>query len=135
MEPIHITVDLGLLMPQIVLAAGGLLLLLASFRRGMGAIAPYLALGVLGATAWACLGLWGGARGVGGGMMTVDRLAMLFDLLLVAATAMTCLISAAYLGSRHELRTEYYALLLFSTLGMTVLAGATNFVTLFLDRV
>ena len=132
MDPITTSIDIGLLLPQVVLTAGGILLLLLSLRRGTGGVAAYLALAVLAVTAWACVGLWGDTRLITGRVMAVDRFAMLFDLLLVAATGMTCLISAAYLGSRHELRAEYYALLLFSTLGMTILAGATNFVTLFL---
>jgi NADH-quinone oxidoreductase subunit N len=125
-------IDVSLLLPQIVLTAGGVLLLLLSLRRGADAAAPWVSLAVVAIAAWACVGLWGDARTPAGGMMTVDRFAMLFDLLLLAAAGMTCLISAAYLGPRYELRSEYYALLLFSAVGMTVLAGATSFVSLFL---
>lgn len=132
MEPIRVSTDIAPLLPQIVLAAGGLLLLLLSLRRGRDGYAPYLAIGALAVTALVCGSFWSSPPAASSMMPAVDRFALLFDFLLLAAAGMACLISAAYLHEGYELRAEYYSLVLFCTLGMTVMAGARDFITLFL---
>jgi len=132
MEAIRVAVDIAPLGPQIVLAVGGLLLLLLSLRRESEAAAPYVSLAVLGATAWVCVSWWSDPPSAGPGMLALDRFAILFDLILLGAAAAACLLSAVYFHAGYDLRSEYYSLLLFCTLGMTVMTGSRDFVSLFL---
>jgi NADH-quinone oxidoreductase subunit N len=67
-----------------------------------------------------------------GGMVAVDRYALFFRLVLLASAALAVLLSAHYLARTGEGRGEYYALLLFATSGMTLLAAAADLIVVFL---
>lgn len=124
--------DPVLLLPQLILGGGGLLLLLVSPRRGSGRYAPVAALGFLALAAWACLHLWGDPRELHAGYLATDRLALFAELLLIVVTAAACALSRSYLRPFPDPRAAHYGLLLFSALGMTVLASATGFPAIFL---
>jgi NADH-quinone oxidoreductase subunit N len=76
----------------------------------------------------------GGASGSYGLMKTVliDRFAIYFFYLLLAATAIAILMSVRYLEIEHENHGEYYALMLLSLIGMLCLAAGFDIVLLFI---
>jgi NADH-quinone oxidoreductase subunit N len=68
----------------------------------------------------------------GDGSVVVDNLSVVFRYIFLLGTGLTILLSAGYLKREGTARAEYYALLLFSTLGMMIMAGAADLLTLFL---
>src|SRR6478672_2083151 len=76
----------------------------------------------------------GGLMGRAGFMNTivVDRFAIYFFYLFLAGTAVAILMSARYLEIEHENHGEYYALMLFSVVGMMCMAAGFDLVMIFI---
>ena len=77
------------------------------------------------------------AHGVGGhaamlNTMAVDRFAIYFWYLFLAATAIAILMSVRYLETEHENHGEYYALMLLSVAGMMCMAAGLDIVLIFI---
>jgi len=66
------------------------------------------------------------------GAMTVDRFAIYFYYLFLVGTAVAILISARYLEIEREDHGEFYALMLFSVVGMMCMASGFDIVLLFI---
>ncbi len=66
------------------------------------------------------------------GTLLVDRYALYFFYLFLAGTAIAIFMSARYLEIEHENHGEYYALMLFSVVGMMCMAAAFDVVLLFI---
>jgi NADH-quinone oxidoreductase subunit N len=69
---------------------------------------------------------------VGDGSVVVDNFAVVFRYIFLLGTALTILLSIGYLQREESARAEYYALLLFSTIGMMIMASAADLLTLFI---
>jgi NADH-quinone oxidoreductase subunit N len=120
------------------LAGVGMVILLvdaARPTRDQRLLAGAAMLGILGAGGFV-IRQWGVPAAdeltVLGGMVAVDRYALFFRLVLLASAALAVLLSAHYLARTGEGRGEYYALLLFATSGMTLLAAAADLIVVFL---
>jgi len=77
------------------------------------------------------------ARGLVGhpamlGSMVVDRFAIYFYYLFLAATAIAILMSVRYLETEHENHGEYYVLMLLSVAGMMCMASGYDIVLIFI---
>lgn len=66
------------------------------------------------------------------GMISVDRFSCFFDVIFLIIAAATMLIAVPYLRKTLEERGEYYALLLFATVGMMFMTKAHDLTILFL---
>jgi NADH-quinone oxidoreductase subunit N len=126
------------ILPELVLAGVAMLILLvdaARPSRGGRAMAVVAFLGILGAAA-VVLRQWQVPAAddltVLGGMVAVDRFALFFRLVILGCAALGILLGAHYLERTGEGRGEYYALLLFATAGMTLLASAADLIVVFL---
>ncbi|MFZ0730991.1 MAG: NADH-quinone oxidoreductase subunit N [Candidatus Sulfotelmatobacter sp.] len=64
--------------------------------------------------------------------MLVDRFALYFFYLFLAATAIAILVSVRYLETEHENHGEYYALMLLSVAGMMCMAAGFDIVLIFI---
>ena len=64
--------------------------------------------------------------------MSVDRFAIYFWYLFLAATAIAILMSVRYLETEHENHGEYYALMLLSVAGMMCMAAGMDIVLIFI---
>ena len=62
----------------------------------------------------------------------LDPFSIFFKLIFLIAAALSIVISLKYLDIERENHAEYYALLLFSTMGMMFMAGAVDLVTLYI---
>jgi NADH-quinone oxidoreductase subunit N len=98
-----------------------------------------LAIGLLGliATAGATFYLWANPGLVGhgpflGGMITSDPLALFFKIFNVLATALIALTSLDYLQTRTADRGEFYSLLFFAALAVSLAAAANNLLMAYL---
>jgi NADH-quinone oxidoreductase subunit N len=67
------------------------------------------------------------------GTLRVDGFAVVFKLIFIAATTLTIAISLRYLDIEGEQRGEYYALVLFATVGMMFLASGYDLIVLFVS--
>lgn len=126
-------IDWEALGPFLWLCAGGLASLLVSVgpKRARVAAGPVAILSILLAGRAVRL-VWGDPRIAMGGMVAVDRFALCFDIIFLATALIAILLSMAYLREKGLEWGEYYALLLFATAGMVMMAGSTNLLVVFL---
>ena len=134
-------VDVYYLLPELIVAAGAVLLLLADIavnarwlavRNPRLPLLSWLALGAVG-TAGCMVAITSGAEvTVARGTFAVDGFAVFFKLLFLFAAAITILMSHRYLAVERARPAEYYFLVLNATLGMMVMASGIDLVTLFI---
>ena len=129
--------DFYYILPELVLTAGALILLIADVllpRRSGGPLA-WVTLGVLGATFvslfWP-ISFYNVHVEVSHGLIAVDRFAFFFKLLFLVAAAMTVLMSTRYIEVEGVSPGEYYFLILCATLGMMIMAGGIDLITIFI---
>jgi len=130
-------VDLRPALPALIVAVTGLVVLLAQAFTARGRRAPSVALSLFGlGMALACVFLIASspARGRGattGGTLVADDFALFFHGLILAIGILVVLLSPSYLRANDAERGEYYALLLFSIVGMLGLVSTTELISLF----
>jgi NADH-quinone oxidoreductase subunit N len=76
---------------------------------------------------------WGAETRAFRDMVLLDGYAMFFDLIICYAAALIVMLSMDYLGRTGSESGEYYALVLFSTAGMMLMASAGDLVVVFLS--
>ncbi len=127
-------IALGPLLPVlIVLGAAGLVLLLDLLPRALGRelVATVALAGVVGALL-VSLARWGTPGRAFNDMIVVDEFALFVNVVICYAAALVVLLSIDYLGRSGTETGEYYALVLFATSGMMLLAAAGDLIVLFL---
>jgi len=123
------------ILPEIVLSIFGIaIMLLDPFldrrrsQRTAGVIALVGALGALAATLFQAqypgLGFWN--------MVQVDAFSVFFQFLVAAVTAVVILTSYEYMEVQEIRASEYYALLLFGAVGMSLMSSAVELVLIFI---
>jgi NADH-quinone oxidoreductase subunit N len=130
-------VTISVLLPAlIVLGAGGLVLLLdlvppRDSKTHLGGVALAGILAALLATVW--LWLRGGDERAFRDMVLLDGYALFFDVVICYAAALVVMLSMDYLGRTGGESGEYYALVLFATAGMMLMASAGDLIVVFLS--
>ncbi len=124
--------NLGAILPHMILAAAAVLVLLAlAIRRNHATAFALTALGF--GVAFASLWLIGEqAPHLMQRLLVVDLFSLFVSGLVMLAGLGVAFLAYHYLAIRNENREEFYAMLLIAVLGAVVLAGANHFVTLFL---
>jgi NADH-quinone oxidoreductase subunit N len=128
------TLDWPALYPVlIVTAACFACLLLDATPRGArpGVLAATGVLGVAGAVG-ASLLLWDGPVASFQGMLVIDGVALFLNVVIGGATILVLLFSVGYLPRLGVAAGEYYALVLFATVGMMLMAAGTDLLVIFL---
>ncbi len=131
-------VDLAWQAPILILAITGMFLVLAeSFASGTSrkfmmklAVAGCVIAALVAVLAWRKLG--GQPRSLMGGMLIADSFGMFMIILFSVITALTALSSADYMQEHDFEAGEYYAVLLLTATGMSILAMAGDLVTVFI---
>lgn len=126
--------DLRPLFPALIVALTGLAVLLAQAFTPRGARAPSLGLSLLGLVGALLATLIVGSRPplpVLGGTLTLDAFAQFLHVLILAIGIVAVLLSPSYLRATGGERGEYYALLLFSIVGMLGLVSSLELISLF----
>jgi NADH-quinone oxidoreductase subunit N len=122
------------MLPLLVVTATGLLVLILdpftspAHRDRLG----ILSLAGVAVAAIALVERRGVSEIVFGGMLAADGFAWFFNLLFLLVAGLTLLISMPYVRRFGMDQGEYYALLLFSTLGMMIMASSLDLITIFL---
>src|SRR5438876_928841 len=135
MPPGLSTSDFYYILPELVLTGGALLVLVADVllpKRSHVALA-WVTLAVIGATFAALVPfIHEPVREVAHGLIAVDRFALFFKIVFLSAAAITVLMSVRYLAIEGASPGEYYFLILCATLGMMIMAGGIELITIFI---
>jgi NADH-quinone oxidoreductase subunit N len=124
--------DLGAIAPELELVIWGMGILIADLivkdkkKLGIAAIVSLVISGVF------VVRLQGVDVSAYGGLLVVDPFANFFKLIFLAGAALAIAISLKYLDIERENHGEYYALILFATMGMMFMAGAVDLVTMYI---
>ena len=125
--------DLFLLVPELVLVAMSLALIVAARHVRS---ATFAAACVVIAAAAAIVAGWifaGDGKATGfGGTIAADRYAQFFKILFAATLALAALLSIRHLDAERVPRAEYYALLLLASAGMMLAASSADLLILYL---
>lgn len=134
MPPGISTSDFYYILPEIVLTGGALVLLIADVLLPPSARAAlaWVTLAVIGATLASLIPFGSTHVEVAGGLIAVDRFALFFKIVFLIAAAMTVLMSTRYLEVEGASPGEYYFLILCATLGMMIMAGGIDLITIFI---
>lgn len=122
------------ILPLIVIAAGAMVVLLVGVRiededsAGLGFIALVT---LLAAFVLALFTLGQNTLAFGGSLATDDYSAF-FELIIISASALTVGMSLEYAADAGFPGAEYYALILFATLGMMLMAAGGDLIVIFL---
>jgi NADH-quinone oxidoreductase subunit N len=132
----HPPVDLGPVLPELVLVGAGILVLLggAMLRRVDSDSLLLVALAGVAAAAVATVVLWDweGGPTVLAGAVAVDRFGVAVRSILLGTAAMGLVLGSHYFERTGEARSEFFALVLFATAGMTLIAVASDLIVVFL---
>ena len=134
MQPFTFDAPLGMIEPLLIITCVGIALLLLDLilPHGKKHFSAWIALGGVGWALVRTLTQWGVFQTGYSGMVILDNLSTLFNVLFLASTGIVILLSHPFLSKDDVEHSEYYALLLFATSGMMILASGLDLITLFL---
>jgi len=124
--------DLGAIGPELELALFGMILLIADLLVESKRVLGYIALAGIGWSGFFLYRLYGANVSAYGALLTVDSFSWFFKAIFLIAAALSIAISLRYLDIEREHHGEYYALILFATMGMMFMVGAMDLVTLYI---
>jgi len=136
--------SISVILPLIVIAAGGLLVVLADLVLSQKRALAWIAAGGLVAGAAVAVGQWltsQGGIGLDGrepesgfaGMVAMDQFGLFCTVLFAAIGVLTIMVADGYLERRHAARGEFYGLLLLIITGMVGMAVSTDIVAFFVS--
>src|SRR5436190_4166030 len=124
--------DIGAITPELELVAFGMFLLIFDLlipdKRKLGLIA----LAGIAISSLFLFRLRNTDFAAYGGVLALDPFSIFFKFIFLIAAALSIAISLKYLDIERENHGEYYALILFATMGMMFMAGAVDLVTLYI---
>ena len=126
--------DLAVAIPEVVMCAVGLLVLTLDFaaRREQNAWLGYVSVVGVALTGLALIPGWGRTRTAFSGLLVADPFASFFKLVVLLAAALTILIAIRYLGEERADFGEFYAAVLFGTLGMMLMVSTLDLLMIFI---
>ncbi len=132
--------DLQLIVPELIVALSAFVALVMEvvLPRRKSKLTGYFALGGLAFAALSLFFVWQMHRerlplDDFYGMVRIDGFAIVFKFIFLLAAALTIAVSLRYLDVENEQRGEYYALILFATLGMMFLACGYDLISLYIS--
>ena len=132
--------DLWLLSPELSVAGLATVLILLDLvmaRKGLLPVVAVLGLAVplgFSIALWFDLNSDGGVASMQGifGTLAVDKFSLFFKFLFLGVAASVVLASVEYVKRMYRFQAEYYALILFSTTGMMLLASTLDLITIYI---
>ena len=121
--------DLGPVMPEIVMTCLALLILLSDLVIKRKETIAFLSIVSVAVVTYLLAGSTGTTFN---GMFIADGYSLFFKLIFMLNVILTVLISVKYIAIEKVNFGEYYSLILFSTLGMMLMASAGDLITLYL---
>ena len=131
--------DFPLIFPELMVAFFGLVILMLDFlltsrQKGWNSLIAMSGVILSGASLWMLRPVASAPLGPVFGFfrsIVIDPFFLFFAVIFLASTALTVLLSVRYMDIEEEQHGEYYALMLFSTVGMMFLACGNDLVVLF----
>jgi len=124
--------NFGIIAPEIVLlAVGMIILLIGNFVRNKAIIAHLAVAGLVAALILA-VQQWNDPQSGFFGMVLIDNFSVLFNIIFLVAGIITILMARSYLVFHGIEKFEFYALMLFCTVGMMVMAASSDLIVIFL---
>ncbi len=124
--------NLELLLPELSLlitAIAVIMLDLFTERKGLLAVVSIVGLAIAAGFA---ITMWGtDPQAIFNNMLAVDNYALFFKLLFLGIAVLVILVSVDYVSKFVHFRGEYHALVLLATLGMMLMAAATDLISIF----
>ncbi len=122
------------LAPEMILIAGGLLVLILDFfvDKDYKGYLGWFSLCCVSLAAVESYGALGATSAVFSGTFLIDPFSTYFKFVFYSACALGILLSIGFLKEEKIHRGEYYALMLFATCGMMLMASAGDLITLYL---
>jgi NADH-quinone oxidoreductase subunit N len=129
-----IDINWQVISPQIVLAVFGFVLLLleAFLPKDKKGILPHLAWIGIALSFFFSVNLFGSKFSAFNGMALADNFALFFSFIFLISSFLVVLLSISFLKREEQVRGDYYALLLFATLGMMLMASSYDLIVIFL---
>jgi NADH-quinone oxidoreductase subunit N len=125
--------DFYYILPELVLTAGALILLVVDVRLPRGSRAlTWVTIAVLAATLISLAPFRGVTVQVANGLIAVDSFSLFFKVVFLVAAVLTVLMSDRYLQIEGAAPGEYYFLILCATLGMMVMASGIDLIAAFI---
>jgi NADH-quinone oxidoreductase subunit N len=134
MPPGYSSADFFYLLPELVVTAGALLVLILDvllsglWRRALAWVTVATLMGAV----VALVPTIGENLSIARGLLAVDGFGLFFKVLFLMAAAITVMMSPRYLALEGVRPGEYYFLILCATLGMMFMAGAIDLITIFI---
>ena len=134
MEIVIPPVSLKIIAPQLIVALSAIVVLVIDLilPRDRKSALAYLSLLGLALSFVASILLWGQEGLAFADMAVLDALSLFFGFIFLIVSAIVVLLSVDYVVRQGINYGEYYALLLFATSGMMLVAASANLITLFL---
>src|SRR5690606_34987107 len=131
--PMPVDGSLRLILPEIILAVAGVVVLAAGLTVRSARVPGILALLGIGAAAAALNShVLGTTAEIWSGTVVVDGFGSVFKVIFLVVGALTVLVSLDYVH-RHQLPAgEFYILILLATVGMMFMASSLNLLTIYL---
>ena len=125
--------NLALFIPELVLVVFAILVIILDLsiqRKGLLGLVSLVGLVIAGGITVA---MWGGSYpAIFNNMLAVDNFALFFKLLFLGIAFLVILASTDYVAKFAQFQGEYYALILMATLGMMVMAAATELISIYI---
>lgn len=125
--------DFILVLPEEILSAGAMLLMLAAAWAGdrAGPALTWLAVAILGAAAFFLPGISDPGGAAFGGQLIADGFAAFAKVVIYAAAAVALLMAMSWFGRDRDYRAEYPVLILFAAAGMGIMVSAGDMLSLY----
>jgi NADH-quinone oxidoreductase subunit N len=125
--------DLGIVAPFLMVALAACACLVAESFRRKGERAPFRMLAAigLGGAIWSSVSQWNHDQ-VGFGVILADNYALFFNIVICAIGLLMLLLSSGTSERDHLPQGEYYALMLFSVVGMMLMGATRDLLVIFL---
>jgi NADH-quinone oxidoreductase subunit N len=125
--------NLGLLAPELTLAAFAILVILLDlFIQRKGWLVVVSIAGIMVAAGFT-IAMWGShSQAIFSNMLAVDNFALFFKLLFLVIAALVILASVDYVSKFSRFQGEYYALVLLSALGMMLMAATAELISIYI---
>ncbi len=128
------TINLNVIMPEVILSVLGMALLLVNVfipSKSKSYLVGLSLIGIVGA-GFAAVSGWGTTVSSFSDSVVQDNFGTFFKLIFLVAAGLAVLISDQYMERENCNHGELYSLILFTTVGMMLMAAATDLMTLFL---
>jgi NADH-quinone oxidoreductase subunit N len=127
------TADFYYILPELVLTVGALVVLISDVLLPRGSkTLVWITMAAIVATMVSLLPFSSTHVEVAKGLIAVDQFAFFFKFVFLVAAALTVLMSVRYLEVEGASPGEYYFLILCATLGMMIMAGGIDLITIFI---